>query len=103
MQAGAMRRDCLLWNFLRGAALDDPRGPSPRTLGSATLFDRRSTRGGRLRGDAHGNGFAKAVQHLVGGVLQAGVGLMQLASGLRGKLAELVAVGNVGECSKNKV
>src|SRR5208283_5111775 len=58
---------------------------------------------GRVSGYIHGDGVLEAVKHFVGGVLQAGVGLVQLARRLGGKLAELVAIGDVGECSKNKV
>jgi hypothetical protein len=51
----------------------------------------------------HRDGVLEAVEDFIRGVLQTGVGLVKLAGRLGGKLAELVAVGNVGESSKNKI
>ena len=53
--------------------------------------------------DVHGNGFLEAIKDFVGGVLQTGVGLVQLASCLGGELTQLVTVVDVGHCSKNQV
>ena len=58
---------------------------------------------GRRSSRVHWNRVLEAVQHLIGGVRQAGVGLVQLAGRLGRQLAELVAIGNVGECSKDKI
>ena len=53
--------------------------------------------------NVHGNGLLEAIKDFVGGVLQARVGLVQLACGLRGKLTQLVTVVDVSHCSKNQV
>jgi hypothetical protein len=45
----------------------------------------------------------KAVQHLIGGVLEAGVGLVQLTGCLASQLAQLVAIGDMRESSKNQI
>jgi hypothetical protein len=45
----------------------------------------------------------KANEHIVRGVLEPGVGLMQLAGGLAGQLAELVTIGHVRECRKYQI
>jgi hypothetical protein len=51
----------------------------------------------------HGDGVLEAIQHLIGSVLEAGVGLVKLASRFGGELAELVAVVYVCEGSKNEI
>jgi len=53
--------------------------------------------------DVHGDGVLEAVEDLVRGVLQAGVGLVELAGSLGGELTELVAVGDVGECTEDEI
>ena len=72
-------------------------GLSRAALLHVNLFDRDRA------GLVHGNGLAEALEDLVGGVLEAGVGLVQLAGRLRCQLTELVAVVDVGQCSENKV
>jgi hypothetical protein len=58
-----------------------PRPRRPRGLGRAAFLERDAA-DGRLAGYAHGNGILEAVEHLVGGILQTGVGLVQLAGRL---------------------
>src|ERR1700744_3456443 len=53
--------------------------------------------------NTHRDGILEAIQHLVGGVLKAGVRLVKLAGRLGSELAELVAVVDVCEGSKNQV
>ena len=89
-----------------GAAEEHTPRPGQRApeLSGATLRVLRDGNGfvtnGRGRCRAR---FPEADQNVVHRVLQAGVGLVQLAGRLGGKLAELVAVRNVGECSKDKI
>ena len=73
---------------------------------------RRLSRAAFLEGDAvdrghggyiHGDRVPEPIEHLVGGVLQASVGLVKFAGRLGGELAEFIAVGNVGESSKDKI
>jgi hypothetical protein len=45
----------------------------------------------------HGAYLVKPDKHFIRGVLQAGVGLVELPGGLRGQLTELVAIRNVGK------
>ena len=72
----------------------------PRGLGRATLLDAIDFRRYRT---IRRNCILETVEDFVGGVLHASVWLMQLASRLGRKLTEFVAVGDVSECSKNKV
>jgi len=58
---------------------------------------------GGLGVDVHRHGVLEALEDLVGGVLQAGVGLVQLAGGLGGELAELIPVGDVREGTKDEI
>jgi hypothetical protein len=58
---------------------------------------------GGLGVDVHGDGVLEALQDLIGGVLQAGVGLVKLAGGLGGELAELIPVGDVREGTKDEI
>jgi hypothetical protein len=75
----------------------EPRGSS------RAAFLKRNTVDAGGRSHVLGNGVLEAVENFVGGVLEAGVGLVQLAGRLGGKLAKLVAIGDVSECSKNEV
>jgi hypothetical protein len=52
-----------------------------------------------IRGDRAG--LVEANQHIIGRILEPGVGLMQLARGLGGQLTELIPVLDVGKCPKN--
>jgi hypothetical protein len=72
-----------------------------RILSSATLS--KSEFGFRFGLEVHRDGVLETVENLIGGVLEAGVGLMQLAGRFGGELAELIAVGDVGQCSKNEI
>jgi hypothetical protein len=45
----------------------------------------------------------EADENLIGGVLETGVGLVQLTGCLRGKLAQCVTILNVGKCPKDKI
>jgi hypothetical protein len=74
-----------------------PRGLSRAAfLNTYTLYARHDAR-------IHGDSFLEPVEDLVRCVLEARVGLVQLAGRLGGELAELVTVGDVGESSKNKI
>lgn len=53
--------------------------------------------------DIHRDGVFEAVEHFVGGVLEARVGLVELAGRLGGELTQLVAIIHVREGSKNKI
>jgi hypothetical protein len=54
-------------------------------------------------GQVHRNGILKAVENLIRGVLEAGIGLVQLASSLGSKLTELIAVIHVRESTKDQI
>src|SRR3569833_2022567 len=73
-----------------------------RTL-SRAAFLKLDGRSGRRIGSAHRHGVLEPVQDLIGRVLQTGVGLVQLTGGLGRQLAQLVAVLNVSQSSKDKV
>ena len=74
---------------------------------AATALGRAANRSHGLDGlfarHAHGHGILETVEHLIGGVLEAGVGLVELARRLGGKLAQLIAVVHVSEGSKNQI
>lgn len=46
---------------------------------------------------------AKTTKNFVRGVLNTGVGLVELTRGLRSELAKLVTILDVRKCSKNKI
>jgi len=69
-------------------------------LGSASLFHRLD-RGRSYR--RAGIGVVEADQNLISGVLQPGVGLMQLTSRFARQLAELIAIGHMRECPENQI
>ena len=77
-------------------------GEEPRGSGRAAFL---KTYGldSRSRGYILGDGVLEAIENFVGGVLQTGVGLVKLTSRLGGQLTEFVAVGDVGESSKNEI
>jgi hypothetical protein len=77
-----------------------PEGRGP--LGRAAFLESDAL-DGRRSSLVLGNGVLEPVENFVGGVLQTGVGLVELAGRLGGELAELVAVGDVSKCSKDKV
>ena len=84
--------------ILRGNARKG-RGP----LGRAAFLESDALDGRRSSSFVPGNGVLEPVEDFVGGVLETGVGLVELAGRLGGELAELIAVGDVSKCSKDKV
>lgn len=89
--------------FWEGCGLRGP-GDRPR-LGSAALLSLggRLSRSGRRQGAKRRILYAEVSQYFVCSVLQASAGLVQLACGLGGQLAELVTIADVGQCPKNKI
>src|ERR1700738_3110282 len=69
-------------------------------LRCAAMLDRLDD---RRYGGGGGTGVRGAETHqdLVGGVLEARIGLVQLAGGLAGQLAKLIPVGHMRECPEN--
>src|SRR5665213_3570257 len=90
---GAVRGRFILWN---PGAQPRGRGQGAASLGRAAFLE-TCTAGHRMSGPVHRDRVLETVQNLVGRVLQAGVGLVQLAGRLGGELAQLIAVGDVGE------
>ena len=70
-------------------------------LGGAALSASQNLKA--LGAISHGDGVLETVEDVVGGVLQAGVGLVQLAGGLGGELTELVSVIYVREGTKDQI
>jgi hypothetical protein len=70
---------------------------------SRAAFFKTYTVDSRGRGNILGYGVLEAIKNFIGGVLETGVGLVQLAGRLGSELAEFVAVGDVGESSKNEI
>jgi hypothetical protein len=54
-------------------------------------------------GSIHGKSVLETIKDLIRGVLKPGIRLMQLTSCLGSKLAELIAIRDVGESSKDKI
>ena len=81
---------------------DTTYGEGPRGS-SRAAFLKTYALNSRGRGHILGDGVLETIENFVGGVLQTGVGLVQLAGRLRGKLAKLVTVSDVGECSKDEI
>jgi len=100
MREGLLRLDSVLGIQLLRA--EEPNKGKPRGLSRAALLKTYALHG-RGRASILGDGVLEAVENFVSGVLQAGIGLVQLAGRLGGQLAEFVAVCDVGESSKNEV
>ena len=77
-------------------------GRAARDLRRAAFLE-GDTLNSRRSSGVHGDGVLEAIEDFIGGVLQAGVGLVELASRLGSELTELITIGYVGECSKDKI
>ena len=77
-------------------------GGGSSALGGAAGLYELFLRGLSLYGSGRRSG-VEAVKDLVGCVLEPGAGLVELASGLRGQLTELVTVGHMRQCPKNQI
>jgi len=90
------------YNFCLAGMRPPGEGGRARGLSRLTLVEVNALHC-MFRRRIHGQGVLEAIKNLVGGVLQASVGLVELPGRLGGELAELVAIRDVSESSKNKI